>query len=160
MPRVAAAALSVLLLSLAAGCDSGDEPATGSAGAEPAEAREPRGEQAAAIAAPALREHLRALQRIANDAGGNRAAGTPGDRASVAYVSARLREAGWRVRRQSFRVPHYRERSSSVTVDGRRLRGDGRFGVLAYSGSGRVSGRTRRFGTRLCALRLRGPAGR
>ena len=147
MPRAAAAALSVLLLSLAAGCDSGDESATGSAGGEPAEAREPRGEQAAAIAAPALREHLRALQRIANDAGGNRAAGTPGDRASVAYVSARLRDAGWRVRRQSFRFPYYRERSSSVTVDGRRLRGGVRFRVLSYSGSGRVSGRSRRFGS-------------
>lgn len=78
MPRAAAAALSVLLFSLAAGCDSGNEPAAGSAGGEPAEAREPVGEQAAAIAAPALREHLRALQRIADEAGGDRAAGTPG----------------------------------------------------------------------------------
>jgi hypothetical protein len=40
VPRAAAAALSVLLLSLAAGCDSGDEPAAGSARGEPAEARE------------------------------------------------------------------------------------------------------------------------
>jgi hypothetical protein len=124
--QAVAAALSVLLLSLAAGCDSGDQPATGSAGAEPPEAREARGEQAAAIAAPALREHLRALQRIASDAGGNRAAGTPGDRASAAYVSARLREAGWRVRRQSFRFPYYHERSSRLMVDGRRLRRGGR----------------------------------
>jgi Iap family predicted aminopeptidase len=146
VPRAAAAALSVLLLSLAAGCDTGNQSATGNAGAEPADAREPRGEQAAAIAAPALREHLRALQRIADEAGGNRAAGTAGDRASVAYVSARLREAGWRVRRQSFRFPYYRERSSSLTVDGRRLRRGERFRVLAYSDSGRVSGRARRFG--------------
>ena len=147
MPRGAAAVLSVLLLSLAAGCDSGDGQATGGAGGKPSQAREARGEQAAAIAGPALREHLRSLQLIAREAGGNRAAGTPGDRASVAYVSARLREAGWRVRRQSLRFPYYRERSSSLTVGGRRLRRGVRFGVLAYSGSGRVSGRSRRFGT-------------
>jgi Iap family predicted aminopeptidase len=147
VPRAAAAALSVLLFSLAAGCDSGDQPATGSAGAERVDAGEPRGEQAAAIAAPALREHLRALQRIGNEAGGNRAAGTAGDRASAAYVSARLREAGWRVSRRPFRFPYYRERSSSLTVDGRRLRRGARFRVLAYSDSGRVSGRARRFGT-------------
>ncbi|MEK6228692.1 MAG: hypothetical protein AABM31_05125 [Actinomycetota bacterium] len=31
--------------------------------------------------------HLDELQRIAGEHGGNRAAGTPGDRASVAYVA-------------------------------------------------------------------------
>lgn len=46
-------------------------------------------------------KHLRELQRIADRNGGNRAAGTPGYEASVAYVSRVLRNVGFRVTRQS-----------------------------------------------------------
>jgi Iap family predicted aminopeptidase len=151
VPRAPAAVLTILVLALAAGCDSGGNQDTGQgserAGTRPPAAPEPRGEQAAAIDRPALEEHLRALQRIATAAGGNRAAGTEGDRASEAYVIARLRDAGWRVRRQSFGFPYFDERSSSLTVDGRRQRRGADFRVLVYSGSGKASGRTRRLGT-------------
>ena len=41
--------------------------------------------------------HLEALQRIADENGGNRAAGTPGYEASVEYVSGVLRAAGFEV---------------------------------------------------------------
>jgi PA domain len=150
VPHAPAAALAVLLLALAAGCDSSEEGNTGQASRQPAGPREPTGEQGAAIDRPALREHLRALQRIATDAGGNRAAGTPGDRASADYVGTRLRDAGWRVTRQSFGFPYFRERSSSLSVGGRRLRRGPDYGVLGYSGSGRASGPARRFG-RGCA---------
>jgi Zn-dependent M28 family amino/carboxypeptidase len=150
VPRAPAAVLTILVLALAGGCNSGEDEDTGqtSAGAStrPSAAPEPRGERAAAIDRSALAEHLRALQRIATGAGGNRAAGTEGDRVSEAYVIARLREAGWRVRRQSFRFPYFDERSSSLTVEGRRQRRGADFRVLVYSGSGKVSGRTRRFG--------------
>ena len=136
----------VLLLALAAGCDSREESDSGQSSRQPAGPREPTREQGAAIDRRALREHLRALQRIATDAGGNRAAGTPGDRASADYVSARLRDAGWRVTRQSFGFPYFRERSSSLSVGGRRVRRGPDYGVLGYSGSGRASGPARRFG--------------
>ncbi|WP_189114890.1 M28 family peptidase [Pilimelia terevasa] len=46
--------------------------------------------------------HLRVLQRIADAHGGNRAHGSPGYRASVAYVSTVLRRAGWTVNVQRF----------------------------------------------------------
>ena len=68
----------LVLFALAGGCDSSEDRDTArkSEGTStgPAAAPEPRGEQAAAIDRPALHEHLRALQRIATKAGGNRAA--------------------------------------------------------------------------------------
>jgi aminopeptidase S len=42
-------------------------------------------------------KHLQALQKIADEHGGNRAAGTPGDDASVEYVVRVLRKAGFKV---------------------------------------------------------------
>lgn len=52
--------------------------------------------------AVAIRAHLAELQRIADDHGGNRAAGTPGFDASVEYVASRLEAAGYTVERQPF----------------------------------------------------------
>ncbi|MCO1656319.1 M20/M25/M40 family metallo-hydrolase [Pseudonocardia humida] len=51
------------------------------------------GEVSVAAAVP----HLQALQRIADENGGNRATGTPGYAASVEYVAGVLREAGFEV---------------------------------------------------------------
>jgi Zn-dependent M28 family amino/carboxypeptidase len=50
-------------------------------------------------------EHEEALQRLAIANGGNRAAGTPGYRASVDYVVNRLRAAGYRVNLDGFDFP-------------------------------------------------------
>jgi aminopeptidase S len=49
-----------------------------------------------------IRAHLGELQRIADASGGNRATGTPGFDASVAYVASRLIDAGYEVTRQPF----------------------------------------------------------
>jgi len=46
--------------------------------------------------------HLQALQRIADENGGNRAAGTPGYEASVEYVAGVLRSAGFAVSTPTF----------------------------------------------------------
>src|SRR5262249_50123533 len=46
--------------------------------------------------------HLRALQDIASDSGGNRAAGTLGYDRSVEYVAETLKEAGYRVHFEEF----------------------------------------------------------
>lgn len=120
---------------LPAGCDSG-----GDGRPEPAPRPSP------AITRAELTDHLAALQRIADDNGGNRAAGTRGYDASVAYVAARLRDAGWRVRLQRVGFPRFDLRRASVSIGGRRLRRGRDFRVLIYSGSGSVSSRIRRLG--------------
>lgn len=54
-------------------------------------------------------EHQEALQAIADDHGGTRAAGTSGYDASLAYVERRLRTAGYVVTRQAFDVYVFEE---------------------------------------------------
>ena len=126
----------LLVAALLAGCDSGgdSEPAP-----EPSRRR-------AAITEAELGEHLSALQEIADRNGGTRAAGTPGDRASVDYVAERLREAGWRVRLQPVRFPYFELRRAAMSIGDRKLREARDFQVLSYSGAGRANGRLRRLG--------------
>jgi Peptidase family M28/PA domain len=104
--------------------------------------------EAAEIRATGVREHLRALQEIAEENGGDRAAGTPGADASADYVADRLREAGWRVRLQPVSFPYFDERSPARLVDagGEALEEGAEFRTLSYSGSGRMAGPVRRFG--------------
>jgi Iap family predicted aminopeptidase len=90
-----------------------------------------------------LREHLRALQEIAGENGGNRAAGTPGSEASAEYVADRLRDAGWRVELEPVTFPYFDERSPPLLDE---LEEGVEFRTLSYSGSGRVEGRVRRSG--------------
>ena len=126
----------LLAAALLAGCDSGGD-------SEPApEPRPPR-----AITEAELGEHLSALQEIADGNGGTRAAGTPGDRASVDYVAKRLREAGWTVRLQPVRFPYFDLRRASMSIGDRKLREARDFQVLSYSGAGRANGRLRRLST-------------
>lgn len=74
-------------------------------------------------ASSGLEAHLRALQRIADVHGGTRAAGSPGDAATADYIERRLRAAGYRVTRQRFAVPFFRETSPPrLAVGGRRVR--------------------------------------
>ena len=54
-------------------------------------------------------EHEEALQEIADENDGNRAAGTSGYDASVDYVEERLERAGYRVTRQEFEFFDFRE---------------------------------------------------
>ena len=133
--------LPVVLCALAmAGCDS--DGSGGSAGA----AVRPTGDgrvEPTEIRPPGLREHLRALQEIADDNDGNRAAGTPGSEASAEYVAERLREDGGRVELDPVTFPYFDERSPPRLDD---LEEGSEFRTLSYSGSGRVEGRVRRFG--------------
>jgi Zn-dependent M28 family amino/carboxypeptidase len=137
--RALAAGLATLLLAAASGCDSDDD---GTA-QQPAQAPPTRTAQEPQAPPATLADHLRALQRIADENGGNRAAGTSGDRASVAYVVERLRGAGWNVRTEEVGFPFYRLRSARLAVDGRELRRGEDFRPIVYSGSGRVAGRAR-----------------
>lgn len=56
----------------------------------------------AMLDAASLREHLQALQGVADVHGSNRATGTSGFEASVAYVAQRLESAGYEVERAAF----------------------------------------------------------
>jgi Peptidase family M28/PA domain len=141
-------ALGLLLL---AACDSGSEgggPAPGlSRATAPEETRTPASEETRpAVSMTGLVEHLRALQKIADRNGRNRAAGTGGYRSSVRYVAARMREAGWRVRLQPVTFPFFRQRSARLEAEGRGLRRGRDFRVMSFSGGGRVAGPVRSAG--------------
>ncbi|ALE81487.1 aminopeptidase [Pseudonocardia sp. AL041005-10] len=73
----------------------------GCTAARPATAPPPAGALSQQVTGAATGEaavpHLRALERIADDNGGNRAAGTPGYDATVDYVAGVLRAAGFDV---------------------------------------------------------------
>ena len=87
---------------------------------------------------------LEALQRAADENGGTRAAGTPGDRATGEYIAERLKAAGYRVSTESFPVPFYRELSPpKVVVGGRPLE---EIRTLQFSPSGSGTGRVRPVG--------------
>jgi Peptidase family M28/PA domain len=155
--------LPAVLCSLAvAGCDAGegggDKERRGVGAGESGTAADRSGAAAASvpvnptgdgrvgsgeIRAPGLRAHLRALQEIAEQNGGNRAAGTPGSEASVEYVAERLREDGWRVELDPLTFPYFDERSPPRLEN---LEEGSEFRTLSYSGSGRVVAQARRFG--------------
>jgi len=70
----------------------------------------------------AIRGHLEALQGIADANGGNRATGTSGFDASVAYVTDRLAAAGYAVEQQDFLVGDVP--STNLVVERAGARGD------------------------------------
>ncbi len=60
--------------------------------------------------------HLRALEEIAQENGGNRAAGTPGYEQSARYVENVLRKAGYRTQRQYYQFRYEKVNAQSLTV--------------------------------------------
>ncbi|MDT9682640.1 M28 family peptidase [Streptomyces sp. TRM76323] len=60
--------------------------------------------------------HLRKFQQIADSAGGNRAAGTPGYDASAAYVYQQLKKAGYDVSYQEFPFVHTETQAEKLAV--------------------------------------------
>ena len=65
--------------------------------------------------------HLEEFQQIADDNGGNRAAGLPGYEASAEYVEQVLQDAGYETERHSFSYPRTRTVAESLTVGGESL---------------------------------------
>jgi Zn-dependent M28 family amino/carboxypeptidase len=94
---------------------------------------------APADVAARMEKHLAALQRIADENGGNRAAGTSGYRASVDYAARVLEKAGYDVTRQSFEIASYRLTERPVVAlvrpEKRRLRERKDYLVVNFSGS-------------------------
>ena len=96
----------IVAVSIAAGCASAVAPETA---APPARDRYVA-ELPRSVSSARLRQHLAALQRIADAKGGTRVAGSPGYAASVRYVSTALAAAGYRPSVISFPFTSYRER--------------------------------------------------
>ena len=104
----------------------------------------------AAVSRGGISEHLRALQAIADQHGGTRAATTPGDAASVRYVASELREDGYTVRLQTFSFAYFEERRPPVLGD---LRPGRDFVTTRQSASGTGEGRVRRIRAGGCRTR-------
>ncbi len=67
-----------------------------------------------AVSVPEIREHMEALQAIANVNGGNRLAGFPGHAASAAYVKQRLEAAGYEAKYHDFTYNYTGPRTAPV----------------------------------------------
>lgn len=95
-----------------------------------------------AVTVPGIRDHLSALQRIAEGNGGNRAFGTPGYAASVEYVRQQLVAAGYQVTTQRFQVPYFTETAQPALTtvrDGRGYALGSEIRTMVFSGSGDVT---------------------
>jgi len=91
-----------------------------------------------AVTTGAILAHARRLQNIADDHGGNRAAGTPGYDASAAYVAEELRRAGYEVQIQPFELPGYAViREADLNVPGTSVQ-ETDFALMERSASGEV----------------------
>lgn len=101
-----------------------------------------------AIDALALREHLEALERIADEHDGVRTAGTPGYEASVDYVVAQLTAYGYQVETPTFSTASYRELpGSSISVaGGPTFTAADDLRAMIYSASGRITARVATVG--------------
>ncbi|MDP8900869.1 MAG: M20/M25/M40 family metallo-hydrolase [Actinomycetota bacterium] len=87
--------------------------------------------------------HAERFQAIADEHGGNRAAGTPGYDVSAAYVADRLRGAGYEVEIQSFEVPDYAVvRDADLEIEGATVQ-ETDFALMQRSGTGEAEGRLR-----------------
>lgn len=67
-----------------------------------------------AVTVDNILKHEQALQDIADANGGTRAAGTPGNVATIEYIENQMRDAGWKVRRQNFEFPFFDLLSDTV----------------------------------------------
>jgi Zn-dependent M28 family amino/carboxypeptidase len=90
-----------------------------------------------------IMEHARRFQAIADEHGGNRAAGTPGYDASAEYVADELRRAGYEVEVQSFEFPDYGVvRDVDLEIAGKAAQ-ESDFALMERSGTGEAEGRLR-----------------
>lgn len=80
---------------------------------------------------PTVLEHVQSLQRIADEQGGNRAAGSPGWDASLDYVEAALQQAGYDTTRHDSRSPTS-NRPSASPASSRPIRMSDRFAACQY----------------------------
>ena len=97
----------------------------------------------AAVTLAGVRRHQAAWQAIAETAGGNRFAGTPGHANSATYVADQLRAAGYTPTFQEFEYDAFFERTPSqlqqISPTATTYTNGVEFRVMSYSGSGDVT---------------------
>jgi Zn-dependent M28 family amino/carboxypeptidase len=93
-----------------------------------------------AVTVNGILQHERVFQRIANENGGTRASGLPGYDASADYVVKKLREAGYKVKRQSFTFPFFRDVVDPILEQRTPTARTIETATFTYSGSGDVTG--------------------
>ncbi len=96
-----------------------------------------------AVTAKNIEKHLGALQRIADENDGNRAAGTSGYEQSAEYVEKQLKRAGYATSREEFsydKVNIDRAEFSQLTPDSVDYALEEQFYPMDYSGEGDVTG--------------------
>ncbi|GAA3694394.1 M28 family metallopeptidase [Terrabacter ginsenosidimutans] len=87
-----------------------------------------------------VREHQSALQAIADANGSTRVSGSPGYNASVDYVEARVKAAGWKVTRQAFDFQTFVSLTPSVLAQvSPPPAGPLAHSIMSYSGSADVT---------------------
>jgi Zn-dependent M28 family amino/carboxypeptidase len=93
-----------------------------------------------AITANGILAHERVFQRIANEHGGHRAAGTPGYGYSARYVKRTLMDAGYEVTRDWFQFPYFEELAPAELEQVDPEQKPYQTGTFTQSGSGEVVG--------------------
>jgi len=93
----------------------------------------------AAITQDGLMGHLEALQAVADENGGNRAAGSSGYEASAAYVEDTLLAAGYTPVRQEFTYEQFILNDSAFSADGVTYGDPTDYSPMSYSGSGDIT---------------------
>jgi hypothetical protein len=135
-------AVVALSLSIASSAAAAADPAREACSAQPLTSA---AELVACIQQPALTGHLVAFQQISDqnpgpDGHGNRNTGTPGYQASVAYVAALMRQAGYRVTLQSYNYTDFRVTGvPSFSVGDRSYVLDNEWQVARLSGAGSLA---------------------
>jgi Zn-dependent M28 family amino/carboxypeptidase len=95
------------------------------------------------VTVPNILQHEYKLQQIADNNGGTRLAGTPGNDKTVNYIATTMRGAGWTVKKQPFEFPFFQEVSTptfeQTAPTARSFTPDTDFGTMDFSGSGDVT---------------------
>ena len=98
-----------------------------------------------AVTVRGIHRHLDALQSIARANGGNRAAGLPGNTATLRYIQGRLQRAGYRTTVQDFQFPFFQVLAPATFAEVAPVAKTYKVGVdfdtLKFSPSGTLSGR-------------------
>lgn len=133
-------AVAVLAVPLLVGCGGGA--GAGPTASKRTTATTPGSHASAADPGARAVEHLRAIARLTQRAGGDREASTDGDEALAGYARGVLEAAGYTARLEPVEFPFFEERSTPRVRIGGRSVGDRReVAALTYSPSGTVRGR-------------------
>jgi Zn-dependent M28 family amino/carboxypeptidase len=97
-----------------------------------------------AVTVPNMLQHEYKLQQFADQNGGTRVAGSPGNDKTANYIASTMRSAGWKVKKQPFEFPFFQELSDptfELTAPTPRVFANpDEFVTMDFSGSGDVNG--------------------